>query len=183
MKTYQLPYTIRNKHGEVLHFNGIRTEGNRTYLDVSNEVQPGCGPVMHVHYKQDESLTVVEGRMGYQVANGPEQFAEPGASVTFKAGQMHRFWNAGATVLKCSGWISPPNTIIYYLENVYRLMDEGGGQPKGFDAAYLIRKYRSEYDVAAIPAFVKNVIFPVIIFFGKLSGKHKKFADAPPALN
>ncbi len=182
MKTYQLPYTIRNNHGEILHFEAIRREGTKTYIDVSNEVQPGCGPVMHVHFKQEESLTVVEGRMGYQVNGGPEQFAGPGESISFKAGQMHRFWNAGNTILKCKGWISPPNSIIYYLEQIYRLMDEGGGTPKGFDAAYLIRKYRSEYDVAAIPGFVKSVIFPIVVFFGKLSGKHKKFADAPDAV-
>jgi len=182
MKTYQLPHTIRNTHGEVLHFNALREEGGKLFLDVTNEVQPGCGPVMHVHFKQDESLTVIEGRMGYQVAGGPEQFAGPGESATFHAGQMHRFWNAGDAVLKCKGWISPPNNIIYYLENIYRLMDEGGGQPKGFDAAYLIRKYRSEFDVAVIPGFVKSVIFPMVIFFGKLSGKHKKFADAPDAV-
>ena len=60
-------------------------------------------------------------------------------------------------------------------------MDEGNGQPGGFDAAYLITKYKSEFDVLVIPSFVKKVIFPVIIFFGKLSGKHKKFVDAPKA--
>lgn len=182
MKTYKLPYTIRNNFGEILHFQAIRAEGSKTFIDVTNEVQPGCGPVMHVHFKQDEYLRVVEGRMGYQIAGGAEQFAGPGESATFHAGQMHRFWNAGDDVLKCEGWISPPNNIIYYLENIYRLMDVGGGEPGGFEAAYLIRKYRSEFDVAAIPGFVKKVIFPIVVFFGKLAGKHRKFADAPPAV-
>ena len=182
MKQYKLPYTIQNKHGEKLHFLRIIHENGKEILEVENEVAPGCGPVMHVHFKQDESLTVVEGKMGYQVQGGKEQFATVGETAEFKAGNMHRFWNAGETMLKCTGTITPANNIIYFLENIYRLMDEGNGEPKGFDAAYLITKYKGEFDVAVIPTFVKKVIFPIIIFFGKLSGKHKKFADAPNAV-
>ena len=179
MKEYKLPHTIQNTHGEKLTFLSVTKNSGKEVLLVENEVAPGCGPVMHVHFKQDESLTVKEGRIGYQVMGGPEQFGEAGTTVEFKAGIYHRFWNAGETTLKCSGWISPANNIIYFLENIYRLMDEGNVKPGGFDTAYLVTKYKSEFDVAAIPSFVKKVIFPVIIFFGKLSGKHKKFADAP----
>ncbi len=181
MKQYKLPHTIQNKHGEKLIFLQIVHENGKEMLLVENEVAPGCGPVMHVHFKQDESLTVKEGKIGFQTLGGEEQFGGVGTTIEFKAGIYHRFWNAGDTILKCSGWISPANNIIYYLENIYRLMDEGNGQPGGFDAAYLITKYKSEFDVSVIPTFVKKVIFPVIIFFGKLSGKHKKFNEAPNA--
>lgn len=182
MKEYKLPYTIRNKHGEQLTFLRMRKEGNKEYLECENEVAPGSGPVMHVHFKQDEELTVLEGKMGYQLLGGEEKFALPGESAMFKAGTMHRFWNAGDSTLKCKGWLSPANNIIYYLENIYRLMDENNGRPGGFDAAYLMARYKSEFDVAVIPGFVKKVIFPMVVFFGKLSGKHKKFADAPEAV-
>ena len=30
-----------------------------------------------------------------------------------------------------------------------------------------------------IPAFVQKFIFPIVLFFGKLAGKHKKFDNAP----
>jgi quercetin dioxygenase-like cupin family protein len=178
-KTYQLPHTIRNKHGELINFLAIRHENGKEVLVLDNEVAPGCGPVMHVHWKQDESLTVVSGKMGYQLLGGEEKFAGPGETVTFLRGSAHRFWNAGDDMLKCTGWVSPPNNIIYFLEQIYRLADEGGGTPGGFESAYLMKKYKSEFDVLVIPGFVKNVIFPIVIFFGKLSGKHKKFADAP----
>jgi len=182
MKNYQLPYTIQNNHGEKLTFLRIRNESGKEILEVENEIKPGGGPVMHVHWKQDESLTVISGTMGYQELGGKEKIAGPGESVEFKRGVAHRFWNAGQDMLKCTGWVTPPNNLIYYLENVYRLMDENNGQPAGFEAAYLIRKYKSEFDVMVIPAFVKNVIFPVVVFFGKLSGKHKKFSEAPEAV-
>lgn len=29
--------------------------------------KPKAGPAMHVHYKQDEALTVVKGKMGCQI--------------------------------------------------------------------------------------------------------------------
>jgi len=182
MKDYKLPYSIQNKYGEKLTFLKIISENGKEILLVENEVNRGCGPVMHVHFKQEESLTVTEGKIGYQILGGEEKFAGVGETVAFKSGVYHRFWNAGDSILRCSGTISPANNIIYYLENIYRLMDEGNGQPGGFDAAYLITKYKSEFDVIAIPSFVKKVIFPVSIFFGKLSGKHKKFEEAPPAV-
>jgi hypothetical protein len=33
-----------------------------------------------------------------------------------------------------------------------------------------------------IPAFVKRVIFPVVLFVGRLRGLNKKFKDAPEAV-
>ena len=56
---------------------------------------------MHVHFKQDESLTVVEGYMGYQTLGEEEKYAQKGETVTFHAGTPHKFWNAGDDILKC----------------------------------------------------------------------------------
>ena len=50
---------------------------------------------MHVHYFQDEAVTVLRGRIGYKRPEGPEQFGGPGDTVAFKAGEPHKFWNAG----------------------------------------------------------------------------------------
>ena len=58
----------------------------------------------------------------------------------------------------------------------------GGRQPGAFDAAYLLDRYRSEFDMLDIPGFVKKVIFPVALLFGKLQGKHRKFVGAPEPL-
>ena len=44
----------------------------------------------------------------------------------------------------------------------------------------MMPRYQTEFDMTEIPAFVKKVIFPIVLFVGKLAGKHKKFADAPP---
>lgn len=179
----QLPYTISNIHGEKLTFLSIDTnEFGEKILRVENELQPKAGPPMHVHYKQDECLTVVSGRMGYQSLGGETRYAVAGDSVLFKAGEPHKFWNAGNDLLKCNGWVSPPNTLAYFLSEIYKSTNEHNGRPGTFDAAYLLNRYRNEYDMIDIPPFVKTVIFPIVLFFGKLTGKHKKFADAPAPL-
>jgi quercetin dioxygenase-like cupin family protein len=182
MKTYQLPYTIHNGHGEQLTFERITFRDGKEILEVSNRVQPQAGPPMHVHWKQDECLIVEQGRIGYQLKGGPEVFAEAGSTVLFKAGEAHRFWNAGKDELICSGWISPANNIIYFLDKIYETTRENGGRPGNFEGAYLLAKYKSEFDMLDIPGFVKSVIFPITVFMGKMSGKHKRYADAPPAV-
>ncbi len=176
----ELPITISNIHGEVLIFERLsKNEKGQDVLIVKNEVQPKAGPPMHVHYKQDESLTVTQGRIGYQTMGEEPKYAEVGETVTFYKGTPHKFWNAGDELLKCEGWISPPDNIVYFLGEIYKSMNENGGRPGAFDAAYLMDRYKGEYDMYDIPVFVKKVIFPIALFFGKLQGKHRKYADAP----
>ncbi len=48
--------------------------------------------------------------------------------------------------------------------------------------AYLLNRYRSEFDMLDIPSIVKKVVFPVLLFIGKLLGKQRKFEGAPEPL-
>jgi dihydrofolate reductase len=48
-----------------------------------------------------------------------------------------------------------------------------------FDAAYLITRYATEYDLPEIPQFVKKIIIPITYRIGKLLGKYKHFQHAP----
>ena len=91
MKT-DLPLTIQNMTGEKLTFLKIDFKDGIEYLETESEVQPNAGPPMHVHYKQDESLTVVSGKIGYQQPGGEKKYAGVGETVLFKAGTPHKFW-------------------------------------------------------------------------------------------
>lgn len=177
---FQLPHTISNPLGEVLIFKTIEIEDGVKKMIVQNKLQPGAGPPFHVHFKQDESLTVTKGRMGYQIDGQAEKFLKEGETVVFQKGEMHRFWNAGEDILECSGWVKPANSLDYFLTGFYNSVSKSG-KPEGdpFDSAYLITRYKSEYDVKEIPPFVKKVIFPITVFVGKLLGKYKHFKDAP----
>ena len=182
MKT-DLPLTIQNMTGEKLTFLKIDFKDSIEYLETESEVQPNAGPPMHVHYKQDESLTVVSGKVGYQQPGGEKKYSGVGETVLFKAGTPHKFWNAGDDVLKCTGYVSPAHNFIYFLSQIYKSMDKNGGRPGLYDDAYLLNRYKSEFRMLEIPAFVQKIIFPVALFFGGLLGKNKKFADAPSKLS
>ena len=177
---FDYPHSISNHLGEVLIFHSVETEDGVKKMIVQNKLKPGAGPPFHVHFKQDESLTVTKGRMGYQIDGQEEKFLHEGERVVFRRGEMHRFWNAGDGFLECSGWVKPANSLDYFLDGIYRSMDKAGkaeGDP--FDSAYLINRYKSEYDLKDIPSFVKKVIFPITVFIGSLLGKYKHFKDAP----
>ncbi len=150
---------------------------------IENFVTPGKGPVMNTHFLQDESLTVVSGKMGYQVLGGEHQYINAGESVVFKRGTPHRFWNAGEEILNCTGWIQPANTIVFFLSSIYAAQKKSGkSEPEKFDGAYLIARYANEYDLPEIPSFVKKTIMPITYFIGKLMGKYKHFKDSPEPL-
>jgi len=177
-----LPHRIENITGEKLTFLRIIIKDGVEYLETESEVQPNAVPPMHVHYKQDESMTVLSGKIGYQELKGEKKYAGPGETVLFKAGVPHKFWNADNEPLRVSGYLSPAKNVVYFLSQIYRSMNENGGRPGMYDAAYLLGRYKTEFKMVEIPTFVQKMIFPVILFVGNLRGKKKKFIDAPDPL-
>jgi quercetin dioxygenase-like cupin family protein len=179
----QLPHSITNPSGETLTFYELIQEKDGERLIGENFVLPKSGPPMHVHWLQDEGFTVLKGKIGYQIQGQPEQFATEGESVVFKRGEPHRFWNAGDEVLHCKGWVQPANTFMFFITGVFNAQNKtASAQPELFDAAYLLTRYKSEYDMLEIPVPVKKIVFPVVYAIGKLLGKYKHFKDAPEAV-
>ena len=177
---YQFPHTITNPIGETLIFKEVVQEPDGDKVLVENFVVPKSGPPMHTHFLQEEALTVVEGRIGYQVQGSSPKFAGVGETVVFKPGVPHRFWNDGEEILHCTGYVKPANTIVFYLSSIYAAQNKSGtGQPEKFDGAYLIKRYASEYDMPELPSFVKKVIIPITYYIGRLLGKYKHFKNAP----
>ena len=180
MERYTYPHTIENGAGERLTFLRKVPGTNGDRLEVENIVQPDSGPPMHVHHYQEEALTVQVGRMGFQRLGEPEQFAGPGETVTFKPGEAHRFWNAGEGALRGTAHIEPADNIEYFLTEIYASVKRSGGvRPDPFDAAFLMRRYRSEFSMVEIPAAVRRFVFPVQVALGRLLGKYGRYADAP----
>lgn len=177
------PHTIENCIGEKLIFHALQQDAGGDKLLVENFVVPGSGPVMHIHWQQDEQLTVIKGTIGYQVLGQPKQFAKEGETVLFKRGIPHKFWNAGEDTLHCKGWIQPANSIVFYLSSIFAAQNKTGtAKPETFDGAYLLTRYASEYDLPEVPGFVKKTILPLTCFIGKLLGKYKHFENAPAPL-
>ena len=177
---YTYPHTISNGGGEELTFVARKRDERGEYLEVRNRVAPGSGPPMHVHFLQEEGLTVEEGTIGYQVEGEEKTFVGKGERVVFAPGISHKFWNAGESDMLCVGYIRPPDNIEYFLTEIYASTKENGGErPNGFDAAWLAHRYRNEFAITEIPRFVQKTIFPIQRLIGKLMGRYKKYANAP----
>jgi uncharacterized cupin superfamily protein len=177
---YVYPHTIENGAGERITFLRLVPGAAGDRLELENVVSPGSGPPMHVHHYQDEALTVRQGTIAYQRAGEPEQLAGSGATVAFEKGEAHRFRNAGDQDLICDGYIEPADNAEYFLTELYASMKRRGGhRPDPFDAAFLIRRYRSEFAMMEIPAMVQRLLFPSQVAIGRLLGKYRKYSDAP----
>ena len=118
-------------------------------LEMENVVKPGAGPIMHVHNHQEEALTVVEGRIGYQRLGEPAHFAVPGQMVTFRAGRSTGSGTPARRTSRAGATSSRPTTIEYFLGAIFESQKRSGGsRPDPFDAAFLARRYRSEFGIA-----------------------------------
>ena len=178
--TDRYPHSFENGGGERIVFERKVPGATGERLEGYNIVSPGAGPPMHVHYQQEEGLTVVHGRIGYQRLGGPALFGGPGVTVVFKAGDAHRFWNAGDSELRCNAYIEPADNIEFFLSALFESTRlNGGKQPDPFDAAFLVTRYRSEFAMLAIPALVQRLVFPLLVAVGRLLGKYEKYRDAP----
>lgn len=174
------PRTIDNGAGERLTFVRRVQDPAGDRLEAENLVKPGSGPPMHVHHYQEEALTIQQGRIGYQRPGEPPRFAGPGETVVFEPGEAHRFWNAGEEDLRCTGYIQPADNVEYFLTAIFESRRENGGsRPDLFEAAFLTRRYRSEFYMSEIPAVVQRFVFPVLVTVGRVLGKYGKYADAP----
>ena len=127
---------------------------------------------------------MVEGELGYQILGEEAKILGPGETVTFGPGVPHRFWASGGKDLVCTGYVSPPDNVEYFLGKIYESMKDNSkeARPDDYDAAYLLEHYRDEYTMPEIPAFVRKAIFPVLRGVGRLTGKYRRFDDAPPPL-
>ena len=66
-------------------------------------------------------------------------------------------WAEGDEVLECTGYVTPPDNVEYFLTEIYRSTRESGqGKPDDFEAAFLLHRYRSEFGMLEIPGFVQG---------------------------
>ena len=178
-----LPLTIKNPLGEELIFHRMEMEEGEEKLIIECYVPPNTPPVKHIYYMQDEFLIVLHGKIGYQLEDGEVKYASVGETVFFKRGISHCFWNAGENELNCFGWIKPANNIIFYLSTLYNsIIETGTNNPDRFDDAYLHYRYRKEFEDPHLPKLVKSLVLPAKYGIGKITGKYRKFRDAPAPL-
>jgi hypothetical protein len=92
------------------------------------------------------------------------------------AGNRHKWWNAGNDTRTSA--VRRPTTSSF-LGSLFASTKENGGRPGLFDAAFLLTRYRTEFGMIDIPAFVWWIVMPIAYAAGTVLGKYAKFKDAP----
>ena len=171
-----------NKNGETLTITKSASETGGQITEFEGTEEPGIGPPMHVHFKQEEKVKVMQGKMRVKTQKKEFSLAE-GQEYTFAIGEAHQFWNEGTGTLHYTGHVKPSNNYEYFIKHIYQSANEANDDKPGpFDAAFLLTKYKSEMDMLVIPKPVKKIVFPILLAIGKVTGKFKKFGDAPAAV-
>ncbi len=177
---YDHPHTIEDGAGSSLTFVGRVRDERGELLEIESLAAPGAGPPMHVHHRQEEALTVRSGTIGYQTEGEAPKTAGPGTTVSFAPGVAHRFWNAGTDELSLVGYVRPPENFEYFLTRIYESTRQHGGKRPGlYDAAFLLSRYRDEFDMLEIPLPVRRLVMPLVARLGSALRWDRRFPDAP----
>ena len=172
----RLPQTISSGHGEIIRFRECihETDGDRIVFE--GYVQPGCGPVLHVHLQQAEGFEVRQGVMACQTPGSDVQYLQVGESIVFEKSVPHRFWNSSNEELILISWAKPAGHLQHYMTILFLSTSKRRSNTPGlFDAAYLTMHYRREFDVLEIPRSMKHFVFPVVYWVGQILGLYKKY--------
>ena len=80
-----------NKNGETLTITKSAIETNGEITEFEGTDEPGIGPPMHVHFKQEELVRVITGKM--RVKTLSKKFSlNKGQEYVFAPGEAHQFW-------------------------------------------------------------------------------------------
>ena len=177
---FTYPHTIENGLGEKLTFLEVLhgPEGDR--LIVENFAAPGSGPPMHVHWIQDEVLTVVTAESVIRYRGSRSNLPKRAKQSCSNVGYPTVF---GTPEQRCSivraGSIRLIRSCFFFRLFLPLEVKSGKVQPEMFDAAYLLTRYKDEFDMLEIPRFVRRVVLPIIYQIGRILGKYKHFEGAP----
>jgi quercetin dioxygenase-like cupin family protein len=166
---------LENRHtGEILRMSRVRDVQGQIVLTIDGSLPPrASGPPLHVHFHEREEGIVKAGTLGAQV--GTEKIIVPaGETVVLPAGLPHRWWNAGDDLLEFSGQVVPAVDLDRYLQAVFAVLNaRSNGRPSIFFLAHVLWRHRETQLLSAPPLAIQRIIFPIILFIGRILGKYR----------
>jgi len=171
---------LQNRHtGEVLRIRRIRDADGRLILALEGSLPPGTnGPPPHIHFLEREEGVVQSGTLGAKC--GDENLTlTTGGQAVFPAGTVHSWWNAGNDVLEFNGRAVPAVDLDRYLQGLFAVLNASdSGRPSLFYLAHVVWRHRHTQALATPPRVIQRILFPGILFVGRLLGKYR--GDAWP---
>lgn len=166
---------LQNRHtGEILRMRRARDAEGRAILNLDGSLPPGAsGPPLHVHFQEREEGNVKAGTLYAQV--GKDKIVVPrGDGAVFPAGTPHAWWNGGGDLLEFSGCVVPAIDLDRYLQGVFAVLNAGTpGRPPIFYLAHVLWRHRRTQALMTPPPAVQRIIFPAVLFIGRILGKYK----------
>jgi len=160
--------------GEILRICRVRDSGGQTILKLEGSLPPRAdGPPLHIHFRSREEGIVKGGTLGVHVGK-QKTVVQPGGSIVLPAGVVHNWWNAGDDMLVFSGQAIPAGDLDRFLQALFAVLNaDPSGKPSLFYIAHVLWRHRQTQAVLVPPRAVQRVVFPLIVFVGRILGKYR----------
>jgi mannose-6-phosphate isomerase-like protein (cupin superfamily) len=162
--------------GEHFTFIHTATDTGGKLLRIDMRVDPGGGAhavPMHVHPKQEERFTVLEGLVQFRLGDRL-LICEPGDTVVVPAGTPHTWKNAGVAEARFLVEIEPAGAWELLFEGLCRLSEAGQLSPTGrvhpLHMAVSLHRYPDQLYLAGLPIPLQKRLFAVLAFIGERLG-------------
>ena len=167
--------TIKNPvTGETLTFLAASCDTGGEYVLVECTVEPdGFVASAHLHPRQTETFTVVEGKLGLRAGREIRRL-QPGDTAIVEPGTPHRFWNAGGerAVFRCD--VRPALQFESLLETMFGLAEDGKvnrrGMPNPFRLAVIANAHFDTVQLPLVPAALQKLALSLGAPVGRLLG-------------
>ena len=162
------------KTGEILRMRRVRDSQGQSVLNLEGSLPPRAdGPPLHVHFHEREQGIVKEGILGAQIGK-QKTVVQAGGSIVVPAGVIHSWWNAGDDTLVFNGQAIPAVDLDRYLQAIFAVLNASpSGRPSIFYLAHVAWRHRHTQAFAIPPRDVQRIVFPLIVFVGRILGKYR----------
>jgi quercetin dioxygenase-like cupin family protein len=177
---------VNSATGEELTFLQTAASTNGEYVEVVAVVQPGGAvAAAHVHPKQSETFTAIEGTLDLRVGKQRIRLTQ-GESATVEAGTAHKFWNAGDEPIMFHCTISPALQFESLIESMFGLARDGKtnkkGMPNPVRMAVIARAHRDVIRLAGVPAWLQDLGTLGALPLARLAGYGANYQPVKPVL-
>jgi mannose-6-phosphate isomerase-like protein (cupin superfamily) len=177
---------VNSATGEELTFLETAASTGGEYVEVVCVVQPGGAvAAAHVHPRQSETFTTVEGTLNVRVGKELLRLGQ-GESATVEAGTAHRFWNEGDEPVAFHCRISPALQFESLIETMFGLARDGKtnrkGMPNPVRMASIARAHRDVIRLAGVPAWLQDIGTLGVMPLASLAGYGAGYQAVRPIL-
>jgi quercetin dioxygenase-like cupin family protein len=163
----------------VIRLGTQETGGERLLADIY--VRPGGAVAAeHTHPAIDETITVLEGRLGVSI-DGDRSIMEPGQTVHVPRGTAHDWWNAGDEEVHLLMEITPAARFEALLRNLFGLAQDGRtdckGVPRLLQLALMAREFEDVARLVRPPRPVQRVLFALLAPLARLKGYRASYPE------